>query len=78
MRRAGGLLATGYPQGARFYRAQDGAGRVDVELEQVLERPEGDADMVLQPGDSLHVPEYSPTVRVEGAVLTPVSVRGPR
>ena len=30
---------------------------------------------MLQPGDSLFVPEHNPTVRVTGAVNSPVSVR---
>jgi len=47
---------------------------VDIALEQVLEVPGSRADVILQPGDLLHVPEYNPTVRVEGAVNTPVSV----
>ena len=36
--------------------------------------PEDQANILLQPGDSLHVPEYSPTVEVTGAVNSPVTV----
>ena len=32
------------------------------------------ADVILQPGDRLTVPEYIPSVRVEGAVNGPASV----
>ena len=47
---------------------------MDVDLRRALERPESAADVNLQPGDSLDVPVYLPTVRVEGAVNSPTSV----
>lgn len=72
--RAGGLLPTAYAEGARFYRHLDGAGRVDVRLARALDRRRGREDIVLQPGDSLDVPEYVATVRVEGAVVSPATV----
>jgi protein involved in polysaccharide export with SLBB domain len=74
VRRAGGLLPTAYADGARFVRRLDGAGRVDVDLTRAIAEPGGHGDVVLQPGDSLYVPEYNPTVRVEGAVNSPSSV----
>jgi protein involved in polysaccharide export with SLBB domain len=48
--------------------------QVNVSLPAALARPRSPADMVLQPGDSLFVPEYLPTVRVSGAVIAPASV----
>jgi hypothetical protein len=75
IRRAGGLLGTAHVAGGRFYRDLDTAGRVNVSLESALGSPGGPEDLVLQPGDSLHVPEYVPFVRVTGAVNSPVSVR---
>ncbi len=48
--------------------------RVNMNLSAALRSPESRDDIVLQPGDSLHVPEYIPTVRVEGAVNSRVSV----
>jgi protein involved in polysaccharide export with SLBB domain len=74
VKRAGGLLATAYPEGARFIRPLDRAGRIDVQLSRILERPGGSGDIILQPDDSVHIPEYVPTVRVEGAVNSPTSV----
>jgi protein involved in polysaccharide export with SLBB domain len=73
--RAGGVLPTAYPGGSRFFRSLDEAGRVNVELATALTTPGGAEDLVLQPGDSLHVPEYIPIVRVMGAVNSPTSVR---
>lgn len=75
VKRAGGLLPTAYAGGARFIRRLDDAGRVNVELERVLSEPGSDDDLILQPGDSLHVPEYIPIVRVTGAVNSPTTVR---
>ncbi len=48
--------------------------RVNMNLSAALRSPESRDDIVLQPGDSLHVPEYIPTVRVEGAVNAITSV----
>ena len=72
--RAQGLLDTGYPEGARFFRTQDGLGRINVDFTTTMADPSDEANILLQPGDSLHIPEYSPTVVVEGAVNLPVTV----
>lgn len=74
MSRAGGLLPTAYADGGRFFRSLDAAGRVNIDLTNALRTPGGRDDITLQPGDSLHVPEYVPTVLVEGAVHSPTSV----
>jgi protein involved in polysaccharide export with SLBB domain len=72
--RAGGLTPTAYAAGGRFYRPFERAGRVNIDLGAALAQVGGADDILLQPGDSLHVPEYIPTVRVEGAVNLPTSV----
>jgi protein involved in polysaccharide export with SLBB domain len=73
--RAGGLLPSGYVDGARLVRTLDELGRVDLDLGAALAEPDGDENVLVQPGDSLIIPEYSPTVRVTGAVNSPVTVR---
>lgn len=70
--RAGGLTGTAYPEGGRLFRID--AGRVNAELDRALAEPGSADDIRLQPGDSLFVPEYIATVRVEGAVNSPASV----
>jgi polysaccharide export outer membrane protein len=72
--RAGGMLETSYVEGARFFRTLDSIGRVNLDLVRALDAPGGAHDLVLQPGDSLNIPEYDPTVRVIGAVNYPTSV----
>lgn len=47
---------------------------MNLELTRAVQRPGDREDLILQPEDSLHVPEYLPTVRVIGAVTSPTSV----
>ena len=72
--RAGGVTAAAYPSGIRFIRAQDAVGRIAVDLPRVLQEPGRRDDLALAPGDSIHIPRFIPTVRVEGAVNLPSSV----
>jgi protein involved in polysaccharide export with SLBB domain len=67
LRRAGGLTAQAYPEGIRFYRGGD-SGRVNVDLPRALRDKESRDNLLLQPGDSIFIPEYQPSVRVFGAV----------
>ena len=66
--------ATAHIKGARFVREPDNAGRVNLELAGALIPPHDGRDGVMQPGDSLDIPEYNPTVRVIGAVNSPTRV----
>jgi len=75
VQRAGGVLETGYPEGARLYRSLEGLGRIDMDLPSALGDPGSGDNLILQAGDSLHIPEYSPTVQVRGAVNSPVTVQ---
>lgn len=69
--RTGGLQPTAFAAGSRFYRA----GRlVNVDLPAVLDNRRHRDNLILQPGDSLVVPEYNAVVVVEGAVNSPSSV----
>jgi hypothetical protein len=47
---------------------------VNVDLPAALKDPKVGDNVILMDGDSIHIPEFVPTVRVEGAVLFPVSV----
>jgi len=46
-------------------------GRIGVDLERVLGNPSHRDNLILQPGDSVHLPQYIPFVRVEGSVGAP-------
>jgi protein involved in polysaccharide export with SLBB domain len=72
--RAGGLTPQAYPEGVRFYRALNGVGRINVDLRRALADVASGANLVMQPSDSLHVPEYVPSVKISGSVNSPGSV----
>jgi len=72
--RAGGLTPQAYANGIRFYRTEADAGRVGLDLPRVLQNRHDRDNIVLASGDSLFIPAYVPTVRVEGAVNSPGSV----
>lgn len=52
-----------------------GRTRVGVDFVEAMGRPGSDPDMLVEPGDSLHVPDYQPTVAVRGAVTVPTLVQ---
>jgi len=72
--RAGGLTPQAYPDGIRFIRATANAGRINVDLPKALKDHSARDNMILQPGDSINIPEYQPSVKIVGAVNSPGSV----
>src|SRR3989442_838551 len=73
-RRAGGLTSRAYADGIRFYRQVNGAGRINIDLPKALRDTTTRDNVILQPGDSVFIPEYIPSVKVAGAVNAPGSV----
>jgi len=74
IQRAGGLTQQAYGYGTRFYRQVNGAGRINIDLPKALRDATARDNVILQPGDSVFIPEYVPSVRVVGAVNAPGSV----
>ena len=72
--RAGGITPAAYPEALQFVRRQDGIGRIALDLPEILQRSDHHDNLVLAPGDSIHIPRFIPTVRVGGAVNFPTSV----
>lgn len=72
--RAGGLTPQAYGEGIRFVRQVDGLGRINVDLKRALADTTSRYNIALQPGDSIQIPQYQPTVKVSGAVNSPGSV----
>ena len=70
--RVGGLTKEAYPTGVEFFRSQE--GRIGVDLPEVLRDPQYHDNIILAGGDSIHIPEYNPVVRVRGAVNAPINV----
>jgi protein involved in polysaccharide export with SLBB domain len=48
---------------------------VGIRLAEALQRPDSELDLILEQGDVIEVPKELMTVRVEGEVLNPTSVR---
>ena len=74
IKRAGGLTSEGYGGGVNFIRKQNNIGRIGIDLPRVLREPKYRDNLLLQDGDSIHIPRYSALVLVEGAVNAPVAV----
>jgi protein involved in polysaccharide export with SLBB domain len=72
--RAGGLTPQAYTDGIRFVRSVDYVGRINVQLDKALRDTTSRYNILLQPGDSIQIPEYQPSVKVTGAVNSPGSV----
>lgn len=49
--------------------------KVGINLEQALRRPNSEYDLLLHPGDLIHVPKKLQTVQIRGEVLYPVNTR---
>ena len=74
IQRAGGLTPRAYGDGIRFYRQVNAAGRINIDLPKALRDTTARDNVILQPGDSVFIPEYIPSVKVIGAVNAPGSV----
>jgi len=74
VQRAGGLTPRAYPEGIQFVRAADNRGRINIDLPKALKDHGSRDNVILQPEDSIRIPEYQPSVTVTGAVNSPGSV----
>jgi len=72
--RAGGLTPVAYPDGVRFIRIAGLVGRLNVDVPRALRERNSRFNVMLQTGDSITIPEFSPSVKVMGAVNSPGSV----
>ncbi len=72
--RAGGLTPVAYPDGVRFIRIAGLVGRLNVDVPRALRERNSRFNVILLTGDSITIPEFSPSVRVIGAVNAPGSV----
>ncbi len=66
--RAGGLKESAYLKAAQFRRR---GVPVALDLNSILHKPNQPANLLLQQGDSLLIPERQETVRITGGVLNP-------
>src|SRR2546425_5044064 len=71
---AGGLTPQAYPDGIRFVRPVNAAGRIDIDLTRALRERASRDNVIMQPGDSVFIPEFLASVKVTGAVNSAGSV----
>jgi hypothetical protein len=64
----------GYAAGASLVRREGNLGRIDVSLTRAMSNQQSQDNLALVDGDSINVPQYSPVVRVSGAVNSPASI----
>src|SRR6185312_15680812 len=74
VQRAGGLTPRAYAEGIRFVREVDNRGRINIDLPRALRDRASRDNVSLQPGDSIRIPGFQPSVRVTGAVNSDGSV----
>jgi protein involved in polysaccharide export with SLBB domain len=72
--RAGGTTLYSYIDGVRFYRSKDNVGRIGISLRRAIADRRDRDNILLEDGDSIFIPRYSPVVNVGGAVNSPVAV----
>jgi polysaccharide biosynthesis/export protein len=72
--RAGGLTPRAYADGIRFYRHGNDNSRLNIDLPRALRDTTSHDNVILQPGDSIAIPEYIPSVQVVGAVNAPGNI----
>ncbi len=66
--RAGGLTEEAFPDGARLYRAEDSIGVVVLNLQEGLNKPSSQSDIILRHSDTLYIPKRQELVTISGAV----------
>ena len=71
---AGGLTKEAYAEGIQFFRRKNKDGRIGIDLPHVLQDSAYHDNLILAGGDSIHIPEYNPVIRVGGAVNAPLAV----
>ncbi|HJQ10158.1 MAG TPA: SLBB domain-containing protein [Gemmatimonadaceae bacterium] len=72
--RAGGLTPQADPNASVFFRRQDDAGRIGVDIGRALKDSKAQDNFVVLAGDSIFIGTYKPYVQVKGAVNSPVTV----
>ncbi|MDB4915701.1 MAG: polysaccharide export protein [Gemmatimonadetes bacterium] len=74
IKRAGGLTQEAYPDGVIFVRAQNGVGRVGIDLPVALRNYDANDNLILRDGDAITIPPHNAIVVVGGAVNRPAAL----
>ena len=73
---AGGYTPKAYLQGATLERFSEelGSERVAINLQNILNNPKSDRDLLLKNSDRINIPEFMQTVKITGSVQNPFSI----
>lgn len=73
---AGGLTPQAYIDGATLFRnsTQLGGEQVAIDLTTIIQNPGSEADLFLNNGDRINIPEFMQTVKISGSVQNPFSI----
>lgn len=76
IRMAGGMTPQAFAMGATLQRTSEelGSERVAINLRQIMANPGGEADLFLNDGDRINIPEMMQTVKISGSVQNPFSI----
>ncbi|MFC1725348.1 SLBB domain-containing protein [candidate division KSB1 bacterium] len=74
MLRSGGFTERAYLDGITFFRKSNDIGRISIDFQNIMNKPDHVDNLFLVEEDSIYVPERINTVRVMGTVGFPVSV----
>ena len=64
---AGGITEEAFLGGATLFRSDRSIGYVIIDLEEAMNKPGGDKDLILQAGDVIAIPKLSNLVSISGA-----------
>ncbi len=64
--RANGLTSEAFPEGATFYRSEDGVGFIVVQLDEILKNPNHLSNLKLKDGDVISIPKSRDFVTITG------------
>ena len=73
---SGGITPQAFISGATFQRFTDelGTEQVAIDLNKIINNPGSEADLFLNNGDRIYIPEFMQTVKITGSVQNPFSV----
>jgi len=76
LKMAGGITPQAYINGATLQRFTDelGTEQVAIDLNQIINNPGSEADLFLNNGDRIFIPEFMQTVKITGSIQNPFSV----
>lgn len=67
IKRAGGLTAEAFPDGATLYRSKDSIGYVVFDMLEALRKSNSRSNIILKEGDYIFIPKQKDLVRIAGA-----------